>query len=75
MSHIDQSRINNNPRDPVEDDTTHDENPGGRKTAKRNPTGKRRKVNHACIFCRRSHMTCDDGRPCQRWYVISVLVA
>ncbi|KLO18902.1 hypothetical protein SCHPADRAFT_819049 [Schizopora paradoxa] len=27
---------------------------------------KRRKVNHACVFCRRSHMTCDDGRPCQR---------
>ncbi|KII91932.1 hypothetical protein PLICRDRAFT_123353 [Plicaturopsis crispa FD-325 SS-3] len=35
------------------------------------PTGqkkksKRRKVNHACLYCRRSHMTCDDGRPCQR---------
>jgi hypothetical protein len=29
---------------------------------------KRRKVNHACLYCRRSHMTCDDGRPCQRWY-------
>ncbi|PCH36824.1 hypothetical protein WOLCODRAFT_127686 [Wolfiporia cocos MD-104 SS10] len=27
---------------------------------------KRRKVNHACLYCRRSHMTCDDGRPCQR---------
>ncbi|OAD79093.1 Zn(2)-C6 fungal-specific transcription factor, partial [Phycomyces blakesleeanus NRRL 1555(-)] len=20
----------------------------------------------ACVYCRRSHMTCDDGRPCQR---------
>ncbi|KAI9266459.1 hypothetical protein BDA99DRAFT_436591 [Phascolomyces articulosus] len=20
----------------------------------------------ACVFCRRSHMTCDEGRPCQR---------
>jgi hypothetical protein len=29
--------------------------------------GKRRKVNHACLYCRRSHMTCDEGRPCQRW--------
>ena len=29
---------------------------------------KRRKVNHACLYCRRSHMTCDEGRPCQRWY-------
>ncbi|KAG2174780.1 hypothetical protein INT43_005842 [Umbelopsis isabellina] len=27
---------------------------------------KRRKVSHACVYCRRSHMTCDDGRPCQR---------
>ncbi|ORZ27139.1 hypothetical protein BCR41DRAFT_318576 [Lobosporangium transversale] len=27
---------------------------------------KRRKVAHACVYCRRSHMTCDDGRPCQR---------
>ncbi|KAF8877452.1 hypothetical protein CPB84DRAFT_1752156 [Gymnopilus junonius] len=29
-------------------------------------TVKRRKVNHACLYCRRSHMTCDEGRPCQR---------
>ncbi|KIY53905.1 hypothetical protein FISHEDRAFT_31238, partial [Fistulina hepatica ATCC 64428] len=29
-------------------------------------TSKRRKVNHACLYCRRSHMTCDEGRPCQR---------
>ncbi|PVH94352.1 hypothetical protein DM02DRAFT_618696 [Periconia macrospinosa] len=27
---------------------------------------KRRKVNHACIYCRRSHMTCDLDRPCTR---------
>ena len=30
-------------------------------------TGKRRKVGMACIYCRRSHMTCDEGRPCKRW--------
>lgn len=30
------------------------------------PTRKRRKVNHACIYCRRSHMTCDLERPCTR---------
>lgn len=23
----------------------------------------------ACIFCKRSHMTCDDARPCHRWSV------
>lgn len=28
--------------------------------------GKRRKVNHACVYCRRSHMTCDLERPCAR---------
>ncbi|KAI8336196.1 hypothetical protein BC941DRAFT_428578 [Chlamydoabsidia padenii] len=34
---------------------------------KKKRTGpKRRKVSHACVYCRRSHMTCDDGRPCQR---------
>ncbi|PWN92360.1 hypothetical protein FA10DRAFT_227813 [Acaromyces ingoldii] len=27
---------------------------------------KRRKVGTACIYCRRSHMTCDEGRPCKR---------
>lgn len=33
--------------------------------AKRDPK-KRRKVNHACVYCRRSHMTCDLERPCTR---------
>lgn len=36
--------------------------PGNHKT----PTKKRRKVNHACVYCRRSHMTCDLERPCTR---------
>ncbi|PSN68962.1 hypothetical protein BS50DRAFT_572146 [Corynespora cassiicola Philippines] len=30
------------------------------------PSKKRRKVNQACIYCRRSHMTCDLERPCTR---------
>ena len=34
---------------------------------KKKKATKRRKVNHACLYCRRSHMTCDEGRPCQRW--------
>lgn len=38
-------------------------------SSKRKKGAKRRKVNHACLYCRRSHMTCDEGRPCQRWYV------
>jgi len=34
---------------------------------KRSPkAARRRKVNQACLYCRRSHMTCDEGRPCQR---------
>ncbi|KAF1951087.1 hypothetical protein CC80DRAFT_509215 [Byssothecium circinans] len=42
--------------------------------AAKSPPKKRRKVNHACIYCRRSHMTCDladqsraaQERPCTR---------
>lgn len=26
----------------------------------------RRKTGRACLFCRRSHMTCEEARPCQR---------
>ncbi|KAK7450550.1 Transcription factor [Stygiomarasmius scandens] len=35
--------------------------PGGKKKK----TTKRRKVNHACLYCRRSHMTCDVVRGVQ----------
>ncbi|CDH49222.1 cwt1 transcription factor [Lichtheimia corymbifera JMRC:FSU:9682] len=35
-------------------------------TKKKKTGPKRRKVTHACVYCRRSHMTCDEGRPCQR---------
>ena len=44
------------------DGDDHDDDGGKRKKG-----SKRRKVNHACLYCRRSHMTCDEGRPCQRW--------
>lgn len=27
---------------------------------------RRKKVDHACVYCRRSHMTCDEKRPCTR---------
>lgn len=29
-------------------------------------TKRRKKVSQACIFCRRSHMICDEQRPCSR---------
>ncbi|KAK1622570.1 transcriptional regulator [Colletotrichum phormii] len=41
------------------------ENNGGHAHSAKSPK-KRRKVNHACVYCRRSHMTCDLERPCTR---------
>ncbi|KAJ5054293.1 uncharacterized protein L3040_000571 [Drepanopeziza brunnea f. sp. 'multigermtubi'] len=38
---------------------------GATTSASKSPK-KRRKVNHACVYCRRSHMTCDLNRPCAR---------
>ncbi|POW09950.1 hypothetical protein PSTT_06394 [Puccinia striiformis] len=42
--------------------------PQPKQNKKHQPGGvnKRRKVAKACLFCKRSHMTCDDSRPCQR---------
>ncbi|KAJ6541756.1 hypothetical protein B0H19DRAFT_959050 [Mycena capillaripes] len=48
------------PQQPVHTPTSTQEPEDARKGSKR------RKVNHACLYCRRSHMTCDEGRPCQR---------
>ncbi|WPK22908.1 hypothetical protein PUMCH_000130 [Australozyma saopauloensis] len=28
--------------------------------------GRKKKVDQACVYCRRSHMICDDARPCLR---------
>ena len=28
--------------------------------------GKRKKILQACVYCKRSHMTCDEVRPCGR---------
>ncbi|CAK7902657.1 regulator of drug sensitivity 2 [[Candida] anglica] len=35
-------------------------------TSKKAPKRKKKKVEMACVYCRRSHMICDDTRPCQR---------
>ncbi|TKY89577.1 hypothetical protein EX895_001362 [Sporisorium graminicola] len=43
-----------------------DSSPGAATGSAKKKPSKRRKVNLACIYCRRSHMTCDEGRPCQR---------
>ncbi|KAI8849179.1 hypothetical protein BC829DRAFT_472160 [Chytridium lagenaria] len=39
---------------------------GSKSGNSKKPAPKRRKVSQACVYCRRSHMTCDEGRPCQR---------
>jgi len=31
-----------------------------------NVSKKRKRVSKACIHCRKSHLSCDEGRPCQR---------
>ncbi|CAO3660851.1 unnamed protein product [Rhizopus stolonifer] len=46
------------------EDTTTSQLQDNKKKPRTGP--KRRKVTHACVYCRRSHMTCDEGRPCQR---------
>ncbi|KAN0094315.1 hypothetical protein V8E55_002602 [Tylopilus felleus] len=56
------SQTSNHPD--LDHDQSNDDDVAGRKKK----TTKRRKVNHACLYCRRSHMTCDEGRPCQRWF-------
>ncbi|CDS07087.1 Putative Zn(2)-C6 fungal-type DNA-bindingFT domain protein [Lichtheimia ramosa] len=47
-------------------ESTPDSTPSQDTTKKKKTGPKRRKVTHACVYCRRSHMTCDEGRPCQR---------
>lgn len=42
------------------------EDPSGPSESTMSKRPKRRKVDLACVYCRRSHMTCDEGRPCSR---------
>ncbi|KAK3674328.1 Transcription factor [Recurvomyces mirabilis] len=44
----------------------HNGNGHGHANSVDKKSSKRRKVNHACVYCRRSHMTCDLERPCAR---------
>ncbi|KAI8992528.1 hypothetical protein BDB01DRAFT_778737 [Pilobolus umbonatus] len=53
--------------DPSDPTVKEDNSTSQSQDSKKKRTGpKRRKVTHACVYCRRSHMTCDEGRPCQR---------
>lgn len=57
-------------QDAIELDSNQDKNDPVSKpeVTKKSKTVKRRKkkVEIACVYCRRSHMICDDSRPCQR---------
>ena len=71
-----QSPVADRNRSEVNNDD-YDTSPGGKRKSSasahdpkdddgENGKKKRRKVNHACVYCRRSHMTCDLQRPCAR---------
>ncbi|KAF5328367.1 hypothetical protein D9619_013246 [Psilocybe cf. subviscida] len=62
-TYADSASSNTNTMAPAAETTTQGGDDDGGKKKKQ---AKRRKVNHACLYCRRSHMTCDEGRPCQR---------
>lgn len=48
-------------------DSSHSKEPDDKNEKTSRPTKKRKKkVEMACVYCRRSHMICDDSRPCQR---------
>jgi hypothetical protein len=48
-------------------DLDHDQSKDNNIAGKKKKFTKRRKVNHACLYGRRSHTTCDEGKPCRRW--------
>ncbi|KAJ1982109.1 Transcriptional regulator of nonfermentable carbon utilization [Dimargaris xerosporica] len=54
-------------RDPSGEHTPND--PQGHAKSSSHPSAsrsRRRKATRACYHCQRAHLTCDDGRPCQR---------
>jgi hypothetical protein len=64
-SKTDQHRIEQPQRRKNSDDSSH----GLQRSivkSERSGENKRKKVAAACLFCRRSHMTCDEQRPCKR---------
>ncbi|ORZ35517.1 hypothetical protein BCR44DRAFT_123093 [Catenaria anguillulae PL171] len=60
-----QQQSNNNNTNST-DNNKDDDHEDGDKNTSSGKRRKRKKVHHACVYCRRSHMTCDEGRPCQR---------
>lgn len=48
------------------DSQEQDEDEGGSEGEGQAKEG-RKKVKKACIFCKRSHMPCEEARPCKRW--------
>ncbi|KAF8630552.1 hypothetical protein AX15_002854 [Amanita polypyramis BW_CC] len=65
-SHVHQMQTHDPHQQASSSQSTSHSNEAEDDAGKKRKTTKRRKVNHACLYCRRSHMTCDEGRPCQR---------
>lgn len=59
-SNLAQSKSDN--QAPVKQEEVNNEVPA----TTRQPRKRKKKVEIACVYCRRSHMICDDSRPCQR---------
>lgn len=70
LGHSSQQQQNHAGAEEVNDNVGDDAGAGDDAPAKK----KRKKVSHACLYCRRSHMVCDEGRPCQRWYVLVLVI-
>ncbi|KAK9574260.1 Transcription factor [Aspergillus fumigatus] len=62
MAEGDSSRMESGSKNTASPPVKADNNAAGTHSSPK----KRRKVNHACVYCRRSHMTCDSERPCTR---------
>ncbi|KAJ2887745.1 Transcriptional regulator of nonfermentable carbon utilization [Coemansia asiatica] len=57
---------NNNNNDDYEDGNSSSAGSSARAKSSVNAKGKKRKANRACNHCQKSHLTCDDSRPCAR---------
>lgn len=61
-AYLEQRRPNNETIGPSPEEGLKD----GEEKLTRKVKKKKKKVEMACVYCRRSHMICDDSRPCQR---------
>jgi hypothetical protein len=67
-SAVDAEKPTNNQDNALKSETKNYKDPPSLKESSSiKPTNKKRKrVSRACVYCQRSHMSCDEGRPCKR---------